>query len=706
VKPTVRSACRRLGSVTAGVIGLTFALGVAGGGAASAATVVPVWPVASQFAAVPSGAITTPGEQSADFASVTCVGPGNCVAVGAYGGSNGNADFQPMVSADTDGVWGTASKITMPSGANTTAGLQRAFLNSVTCTSSGNCVAAGEYADTNGTFDFQAMVATETGGVWAPATKLMLPTGANTTASDQKGSLYSVTCTSPGNCVGVGEYTDSNGTGDYQAMVATETGGTWGQASKLVLPTGANTAAGGQYAALNSVNCTSQGNCVAVGNYTDTNGTEDLQAMIATETGGVWGQASKLTLPAGANTASGGQAAFLNSVNCTSPGNCVAVGGYNDSNGSYDGQGMIAAESSGTWGPGSALALPSGATTTAGDQHAELNSVTCTSSGNCVAVGEYADTNGEDNYQAMVTVESSGVWGATSELTLPSGATTTAGDQDADPSSITCTSQGKCVVVGSYADANDDEAAMVLGSVPSLTVSTSSLPAAVVGSPYLAQLSATGGAGSYLWSLSSGSLPAGLSLNATTGVISGTPTAAGTSSVTLAASDPGPPRQQASTVLSILVSAAPAKSTVAKPTSTVATVGNQRITVRTPSLKMCTAATKRLAVTLEATAIPGSKAAKLKFSHAAFYIDKGVKHKRHKTVRTHKGKHKTVVVIVYGANATTHHVPVTSGLTLKGVKTGIHKLRVVVFDTETTRKHGHKKTMTVSKTLKVSFRVC
>jgi Putative Ig domain len=655
---------------------------------------------------VPSDASTTPGEQSAGFTSVACVGPGNCVAVGSYGGNNGNANYQPMISSDAGGVWSPASKITMPPGANTTAGLQKAFLNSVTCTSSGNCVAAGEYTDTNGSLDFQAMVATEAGGVWAPATKLTLPAGANTTAGGQKGSVYSVTCTSPGNCVGVGQYTDSNGTGDYQAMVATETGGVWGQASKLTLPSGANTSSGGQYAALNSVNCTSQGNCVAVGNYTDTNGTENLQAMIATETDGVWGQAGKLTLPAGANTAASSQAAFLNSVNCTSPGDCVAVGGYNDSNGSYDGQGMIAVESSGTWGQASETTLPSGANTTANAQHAELESVTCTSSGNCVAVGDYADNNGEDNYQAMVTVESNGVWGATSELTLPSGATTVAGDQNADPESVACTGQGTCVTVGSYTDANDDEAAMVLSSVPSLVVSTSGLPSAVVGSSYLAQLSATGGAGSYSWSLSSGSLPAGLSLNPTTGVISGTPTAAGTSSVTVAASDPGPPHQQASAVLSILVSAAPAKFTAASRELTVAKIGNQRITVQTPPLKMCTAHTRSLAVTLETMTIPGSKAAKLKFSSAAFYIDKGVKHKRHKTVRTHKGKKSTVVVIVYGANATTHHVPATSNLTLKGEKSGTHKLRVVVFYKEPTRKHGHKATKTVTKTLNVSFSVC
>ena len=56
-----------------------------------------------------------------------------------------------------------------------------------------------------------------------------------------------------------------------------------------------------------------------------------------------------------------------------------------------------------------------------------------------------------------------------------------------------------------------------------LTISTSSLPNATVGIAYSQTLAATGGEPPYTWSIS-GSLPAGLNLNASTGVISGTPT--------------------------------------------------------------------------------------------------------------------------------------------------------------------------------------
>lgn len=58
-----------------------------------------------------------------------------------------------------------------------------------------------------------------------------------------------------------------------------------------------------------------------------------------------------------------------------------------------------------------------------------------------------------------------------------------------------------------------------------LAVTTSSLPLAQVGVAYSTTLAASGGTAPITWTLSGGSLPAGLSLNASTGVISGTPTA-------------------------------------------------------------------------------------------------------------------------------------------------------------------------------------
>jgi large repetitive protein len=75
------------------------------------------------------------------------------------------------------------------------------------------------------------------------------------------------------------------------------------------------------------------------------------------------------------------------------------------------------------------------------------------------------------------------------------------------------------------------------GAAAPLAVTTSTLKRATVGAPYVATLAASGG-GSLTWSLSSGSLPAGLKL-ASNGSISGTASAAGTSTFTVRVSDGG-----------------------------------------------------------------------------------------------------------------------------------------------------------------------
>jgi len=62
---------------------------------------------------------------------------------------------------------------------------------------------------------------------------------------------------------------------------------------------------------------------------------------------------------------------------------------------------------------------------------------------------------------------------------------------------------------------------------PHLAISTSSLNKGKVNQPYSASLSAAGGAPPYQWMISSGSLPPGITLEATTGTVAGTPTKAG-----------------------------------------------------------------------------------------------------------------------------------------------------------------------------------
>ena len=85
-----------------------------------------------------------------------------------------------------------------------------------------------------------------------------------------------------------------------------------------------------------------------------------------------------------------------------------------------------------------------------------------------------------------------------------------------------------------------------------LSISTSALPDGTISINYSTSLSATGGATPYTWSVSTGNLPAGLNLSSS-GTISGTPTATGTSTFTVKAEDSSTPKKSATKQLSIVV---------------------------------------------------------------------------------------------------------------------------------------------------------
>jgi virginiamycin B lyase len=143
-----------------------------------------------------------------------------------------------------------------------------------------------------------------------------------------------------------------------------------------------------------------------------------------------------------------------------------------------------------------------------------------------------------------------------------------------------------------------------------------------------------------------------------------------------------------------------------RPETIKAVVGNQRLTLSSPSLSACTVSTQQLSVTLGSTAIPGSRAAKLRFLSAALFLDRGVAHRRRQIRRSPNGSKKTVTVVTYTANAVLHHASARVGLRLTGLRSGAHTLKVKVIYAQRVTRHRHTQTVRVAKTLTASFGVC
>ncbi|CAD6556740.1 hypothetical protein LMG27952_06182 [Paraburkholderia hiiakae] len=115
---------------------------------------------------------------------------------------------------------------------------------------------------------------------------------------------------------------------------------------------------------------------------------------------------------------------------------------------------------------------------------------------------------------------------------------------------------------------------------PTLSITPATLTAPTVGVAYSQTLTASGGNAPYTYSIALGTLPAGLSLDAATGVLSGTPSAAGTSSFTVAATDSSTgPAGAAATQRAYTVTVNASTVVPAAPAVTVTTQSNTAVTI-------------------------------------------------------------------------------------------------------------------------------
>ena len=141
---------------------------------------------------------------------------------------------------------------------------------------------------------------------------------------------------------------------------------------------------------------------------------------------------------------------------------------------------------------------------------------------------------------------------------LPSGLTLNAstGQISGKPMATGTSSFTAKVIDSSTPTAQTATANLSITVNAALAVTTTSLPSGSIGAAYSTTLGASGGVTPYSWSVTTGTLPAGLSLNSTSGVISGTPTAAVTSNFTATVSDAETPADTANASLSIVISSA------------------------------------------------------------------------------------------------------------------------------------------------------
>ena len=358
-----------------------------------------------------TGALNSGPSPDGVTTSVSCPSSGNCGAAGTYADSSG---VQGFVVNQTAGTWGQA--IAVPGlGALNSGGL--VVMTSVSCAAADNCTAGGSYTD--GAQNEQGFVVTQTAGTWSQAIEVP-----GLAALDSGGSarVYSVSCASAGNCTAVGSYSSSSRAGPF---AATETAGAWGGA--VALP---GAAAKGRIAL--SVSCTAPGTCTAVGGDPYGPGA----AFVAREQGGTWSNAQPIPGLAALNAGNG---AAAQSVSCPSAGSCATVGHYTAAGGSQ--QAFLASEHNGTW--GQAEQIP-GLSALGNGLGSHAYTISCPSAGNCLAGGSYTYNRSET--QGFAVMQSGGVWG--NAATIPG--LSSLNKAFAGVNSVSCASKGDCAIGGFY----------------------------------------------------------------------------------------------------------------------------------------------------------------------------------------------------------------------------------------------------------------
>jgi len=376
---------------------------------------------------------------SAAVNSVSCSSPGNCSAGGYY--SNGSTRDQAFVVNEVNGTWGNALEVPGSQSLNVSG---NAMVNTISCTAPGDCAAGGSFG-----FDqifTQGFVVDELDGVWGTAMSL------------DATSIDTISCATPGNCSAGGSVETGKYNRDHdpqtEIVIADEVNGAWGSA---VEPPGSVALNSGGQANVDSISCATPGNCAAVGGYENSqppNGYHSSnEALVVNEVNGVWTNAKEVPRSGVLNVGGG---AGLNAVSCTTPGNCSAGGSYLLRTNHFEA--FVVNEVDGQW--GTATEVPGVAILNRfGD--AEVSAISCGSTGNCSAGGYVNGGDFKASLSGRAPFVVNEVHGRWKVAMIIHGVTAPNSNSEID--TLSCSNSGVCEAGGSYTDRVQSTQAFVTG---------------------------------------------------------------------------------------------------------------------------------------------------------------------------------------------------------------------------------------------------
>jgi len=470
------SAGTRIAAVTAA----TVCAVLAGLAVPTAASAVPAVPAAAGVAAWQSARqITSPDGLAISVSGISCTAPGSCTVAGTDEeilNYYDPPDYEGFVMDERDGVWSGMKPVPGLLALNVGGTLT---ITAPSCASPGNCVVGGSYE--NGKSDDVAFVASERNGTWGKAEPIP---GLAALATDDYDAVSQVSCGAAGDCTATGTYYAGAEPNTVQdAFHVTEKNGSWGKAAKApsywtdqvaggLACTGpgdcdlignselngpfaveekngvwgaATPLSGGQYSEVDSLSCTSPGNCVAAGDEFGTATDNTNEAALWRESDGTW--AAVRPLP---GMAALGEQSGVTLVSCASPTSCAATGWYQ--NAKSDDVPFVISETGGTWAPPVSLAGLAGVVINGNSVNLVVTSLSCSTAGDCTAGGFYSNTQ---QGWALLADETGGTWSKARRIPgVPIGSRLTVGYYSGVPAlgsvvtEVSCTTGGFCGTAG------------------------------------------------------------------------------------------------------------------------------------------------------------------------------------------------------------------------------------------------------------------
>ena len=364
--------------------------------------------------------VRTPATQpqaGTGIVSDACAPKGYCAAVGTYWPAGRLGISNPYVVIDKNGSVGNLQHVnTAPlvNGPLSSHGDAEAEMDFVACPSAANCVALGDYNSFE--FGIYPFVVNEKNGRWGKAHPIagIAALGLAITATPT-----ALACSSAGNCVAGGTFSNSTQPEDTVPFVVSEKDGVWGAAQTIPgLPSEADIDQG------NILLACAPASCLGVGFY---QGGQVNTEFVVSERGGAWGHAGMVPgLPKGSAPAM---------VSCSPDGTCT-VAGYGSA--AQRGTMFTIIDHKGVW--GSESLVPGTAIT---GQNYNLNAISCPAAGDCSIGGWH--TNARNQFTPWVAAEHGGHWSKADDVP---GLAALDGGLDSQLTTLACATVGNCAAGG------------------------------------------------------------------------------------------------------------------------------------------------------------------------------------------------------------------------------------------------------------------